>query len=465
MIEERNRKKRGVIMSNNEIAPKELNLVKLTWPIFVETLLFMTLGFVDTFMLSTYSDFAAGAVGSTSLIMGFVNLLFQIVSGGSAVLLAQYLGAKDNQSAMKTMTAGLLVNFAFGIFISVMLVLFSDTMLNLMKVSPDLMPFAKDYMNIVGGFMFIQALLNTLTVFIRTYGQTKQVMYITVFMNIINVIGDALLIFGWLGLPVLGVKGVAIATVFARSLAFVILLVYFYIAIFKKLLQKSKLSLSLPIAGRILKIGAPAAAESISFNLTMVAMTAILFSEIGQEAAITRVYVSKIYMFALAFSYSIGQATQIMVGHQVGAKNFDKAYQIGIKNYFYSIPITVACGLALIIFNEPLMRLFTDSPSIIAIGATALIVDAFLEPGRSFNLVFVFALRGAGDVVFPAVVGAIFGWGFRIGIGYIIAVTLGFGLPGFVFASLLDEWIRGIIMLMRWRSKKWIKEKAITEIN
>jgi len=444
-------------MTELESGTNNLKLFKLTWPIFVETLLFMTLGFVDTFMLSTYSDYAAGAVGSTSIIMGFVNLLFQIVSGGSAVLLAQYLGAKDEESVMKTMTGGLLVNIVFGAMVSLSLVFFNESLLKLMNVSDDLMPYAKDYMNIVGGFMFIQALLNTLTVFIRTHGKTKQVMYVTLSMNIINVLGDAVYIFGLLGVPVLGVKGVAIATVFARGLAVLILLIYFYHAFFKKHLLHAGIQISRRILKKILGIGLPSAAENISFNLTVVALTAILFSKLGQDAAITRIYVSKIYMFALAFSFSIGQATQIMVGHQVGAKEFDKAYHTCLRNFYLSLPLTCFAGALLFIFATPLMGIFTDSSSIIAIGATTLMVDAFLEPGRAFNLVLINGLRGAGDVIFPVIFGVIFGWGFRIGVGYLLGVTMGYGLPGFMFASLLDEWLRGIVMFFRWKSKKWMK--------
>jgi Na+-driven multidrug efflux pump len=88
-------------------------------------------------------------------------------------------------------------------------------------------------------------------------------------------------------------------------------------------------------------------------------------------------------------------------------------------------------------------------------------VDAFLEPGRNFNLVLINGLRGAGDVIFPVVMAVISMWGLGVLGGYIFGVVLGYGLPGIWLGLLLDEWIRGICMLWIWNSKKWVKKAMV----
>lgn len=442
---------------------KQMKLFSLTWPIFIETLLFMGLGIVDTYMLSKYSDFAAGAIGATTQITSFVNLLFMIIAGGAIVLLAQYLGARDRKSAQEVMSVALVMNLVVGLIISGVLLFVGDDLLRLIRLTPDLMPHALIYIKIVGGFMFLQALNATLSGFMRTHGHTKQSMYISVFMNVLNVLGDAILIFGWFGLPAMGAKGVAIATVFSSFIATIIFIIYTLKNIIKPRAFLHILSFPTKTISKLLKIGLPTAAEGLSFNLTDIALTAMLFLTLGQESVIARAYISKITLIAIVFSFSIGQGTQIMVGHRIGAKDNKGAYKVGLRNFYYALGLTAIAGLCIIIFSKSLIGIFTTDATIIAIGAQSLVILGFLEPGRAFNIVFVRALKGAGDIYFSVIICIISGWGFRIGIGYLLGVTLGYGLAGFIFASLLDEWIRGFIMFIRWKSFKWTKYSLVAE--
>ena len=106
------------------------------------------------------------------------------------------------------------------------------------------------------------------------------------------------------------------------------------------------------------------------------------------------------------------------------------------------------------------MRIFTAEEAIISLGALVFMIDAFLEPGRTFNIVLISGLRGAGDVQFPVVMAVLSMWSVNIGLGYYLGVVLGYGLPGIWAAMLVDEWIRGLAMLWRWRSGAW-RSKAL----
>ena len=256
-------------------------LHQLAIPILIESLLFMLLGVADIFMLSQYNDRAAGAVGAANQLIGNMNLLFAIVSTGTAVLVAQNVGARRYKEVEKVASVSLLLNLLLGVVISAGIVFYGDSILRKMGVTADLMPYASEYLLIVGGALFFQAILNTVTAIIRSYGHTRQTMYITVLMNIINIVGDALLIFGLLGFPAMGVKGAAIATTFSRIIATIIALVFLFMNILPLRMFISLKEKPLNELKGLIKIGFPSAMESMCFNLSQTALMSIILINLG----------------------------------------------------------------------------------------------------------------------------------------------------------------------------------------
>lgn len=438
-------------------------LHQLAIPIFIETMLFMLLGVADIFMLSQYSDKAAGAVGAANQLIGNINLIFVIISAGTAVLVAQNVGANRQENVERVSSVSLIMNLIIGILISFTMFFFGSTILKKMGVTPDLMAHASEYIKIVGGALFVQAILNTITAIIRSYGFTRQSMMITVVMNIINIVGDAIFIFGLFGMPVLGVKGVAIATTFSRVLATVIALIFLFkevlsIRIFSRLKERPMNELK-----ELIRIGFPSAMENMSFNLAQTVLMTIILLNLGENAYITRTYVWTIIRFVMIFSTAIGQASQIMIGQMTGAGDIEKAYQVGLKNFKIAMLLSIVASSILALFARQLIGIYTDNQQIISMGVAVLLVDVFLEPGRTFNIVFIHSLRGAGDVIFPVIMAIISMWGVGVVVGYVFGVVLGYGLQGIWIGLLLDEWIRGISMMFRWRSRKWSKKVLINK--
>ncbi|MDA3846519.1 MAG: MATE family efflux transporter [Vallitaleaceae bacterium] len=440
---------------------KKITLFNLAIPIFGELVLFVMLGIVDVIMLTKVSDQAAGAVGATNQIISLINIIFSIISAGTGVLVSQYIGAKEKTEGHKAIVVSLVVISMVGILCSFALVIFGEPILKLIGISEGLMSYAKTYINIVGGFMFVQSILNVSTVTMRTYGYAKQTLAITAGMNVINIIGDAVLIFGLFGLPKLGVAGVAIATSGSRTIAATIALIY----IFRKIVPISTLrhikEFPFYILRKLLKVGLPAALENMSYNLSQIVISSIILYNLGETMYITRTYVWTMCSIAFIFSIAIGQANQMIVGRLVGEKKFDEAYHACLKNFKVSFYIAVVIGIVFYFFGSNIMELFTDNPEIIMWGGATAMVNAFLEPGRTFNIVIINGLRGSGDVIFPVVMAMIFMWGIAVLGSYFFGVILGWGLPGIWFALLLDEWTRGFIMYGRWRSKKWTTKSLV----
>lgn len=167
--------------------PKEFNLIKLTWPIFLELFLFMLMGSVDTFMISSVSDDAVSGVGAANQIIAIAILVLSVIGNGAAIVVSQYLGSKQPKEAAKVTGNAITLNLAVGIILSTILLLFGGSLLSALNVTGDILIYARSYINIVGGGIFLQALLNALAATIRTHGFTKHTMIVSMLMNVIHV--------------------------------------------------------------------------------------------------------------------------------------------------------------------------------------------------------------------------------------------------------------------------------------
>ncbi|WP_080847357.1 MATE family efflux transporter [Cytobacillus gottheilii] len=445
-------------MSQNQ---KKLTLFALTWPIFIEVLLHMLMGNADTLMLSQYSDDSVAAVGVANQILSLVIVMFGFIATGTAILIAQNIGANRLQTAGEISVVSLAANLGFGILLSILLYFTGKPLLLLMDLPSELLDEAYIYLIIVGGFSFVQAVIMTIGATVRSYGFTRDIMYITIGMNILNVVGNYFFIFGPFGFPVLGVEGVAISTAISR---FIGLIVSIMVLIkrtngalpFTKLFKLPKEHIR-----NLLKIGIPSAGEQLSYNASQMVIT-IFIAAIGTEALTARVYTQNIMMFIFLFSVAISQGTQILIGHMIGAGKFEEAYKRCMQSLRLAIGISLGTAILFSIFSENLLGIFTSNPEIIETGAFLILLTIILEPGRSFNLVVINSLRAAGDVKFPVYIGILSMWGVSVTLSYLLGIHFGLGLTGIWIAFIADEWLRGILMLFRWKSGIWRNKGFVT---
>ena len=434
----------------------------LTIPVFIEMALVMLLGAVDTVMLSRYSDNSVAAVGLDNQIMSLIFLVYQFFSMGAAILCAMYIGAGLRRRLVQVVGMALVVNLILGLTVSILLFFYSELVLQLMGVRPELMGDALVYLRLTGALSFFQALSLTFSASLRSADKVIYPMVVTGIVNVINIIGNYALIFGHLGCPQLGVEGAAIATAASRAIATVLLaIIHFRVHIPRFPLRHFR-PMPWKEVRNLLFIGIPAISDNISYNLSQVVVTYFI-NQISNEALATRTYCHNMIMFVYLFCISITQGGDILVGHLVGQKRNQAAYVLG--NYFYrwSLVITLTGSAILAFSGRGILNLFTDNEEIIMMGVWVLFIDWFLEIGRTTNIFAVGTLRATGDVIYPVVVGIIFNWTIAVGLSYFIGIPLGYGLIGMWIAFALDENIRGIVLLRRWRSGKWRTKSLVRD--
>lgn len=437
-------------------------LLLIAGPMFFELFLNILLNNVDTFMLSHYSEYAVGAVGNANQVMFMVIIMFNIIATATSVVVAQYLGAKQYEKMNQIYTLAFIFNLLFGFFLSAVLVISRGALMRMMNVSAEMMPHAMVYIAIVGGGMFLQACYNVMLQILRCNGHTKVGMYISLVINGINIVGNYLFLYGPLKFLNLGVAGVAISTVVARTVALTVAIIFFY----KKKIGSISLGLLNPFPGKLLgkmiKIGLPSAGENLFYNMYQMLLVSFINS-MGNDSMIAKSLCTPLISFSMVFSNACAMATQIITGHLVGAGKEDAAYKRVFQTLKLSLPITFGMSTLNWLLCPYTLRIFTENPEVLRLGYYIMLVDIFVEIGRCLNMTFVSSLKAAGDYIYPLVIGLITMWGLGATVGYTMGIPMGLGVAGVFMGTASDECIRGFIVMGHWRRKKWVGKSIVKE--
>ena len=439
----------------------QFSLLKMTWPVFIELLLQMLVGNIDQIMLSHYNDTAVAAVGNANQIMTTLILTFSVISLAATILLSQYLGAKEPGKVQQLYTLAAGLNLAISLVITLGLFLGADGLLRLMQLPAEAVPEAKSYLLITAVSLPCQAMMLTFSAFLRAHAHMLVIMCSTGAINLINVVGNTAFIYGLGPLPKLGAAGAALSTSLCRTAGMFMLMFAFF-----KSVEGAKLDVRLlrpfPTAlfKRLLGIGLPAGGEGLSYNLSQ--STSLVFvNMIGTYAVTTRMYMNMFAQVCYMLINAVSQAAGIIIGYCIGAKNYDRADRENWRVIKLFTPVTVAIALLLAIFAKPLFGLFTSDPQVIQLGCRAMWIEVVLEIGRAFNIVLVRNLQAVGDVKFPVVLGICSQWAVGVGVAWLLGIYFGWGLLGIWAAFALDESVRAVLFVLRWKQGKWRSIKTV----
>lgn len=433
-------------------------LYKLTWPIFLEILLFMLMGVADTLMLSNYSDNAVAAVGVANQIFNLLGVLLNIVATGSAILIAQYLGAKSYDRSRDTAATSVLINTVFGLILTIIMFVSGKMILKVMNVPVDIFDTSYTYTLIITVSMVFIAIRSSMSAVLRTYGHPKVNLFTSLFVNTLNIIGNAVLIYGLFGAPRLGATGAAISTTISRIIGVIVITIFFLR--YTKIKKQNFLNTNRKTVSEIIKIGLPNALENFSWNLTQIVLVSFI-AIFGTVQITTRVYAYNVLMFVFLLNISIMQSSQVLIGNLVGEYEFDEAYKLGLNVTYISMAITLVLSIIVYFNAEPIIRLLTDNEDIIKLTKTIFLIAIVGEQGRALNLITKGALIASGDVKYVVYMGIIVMWVIGIPLAYVLGVTLEMGIIGIWISTCIDEIVRGFVALSRWKSKKWTKKVLV----
>ena len=430
------------------------NLISLIIPIFFELLLVTIVGNIDTIMLGYYSDEAVGAIGGITQLLNIQNVIFSFINMATAILTAQFLGAKDYKRVKQVISVSLVLNVLLGLILGGIYLFFWESLLQKINLPAELIGIGKYYFQMVGGLCILQGIILSCGAILKSHGRPTETLIINVGVNILNIIGNAFFIFGWLGMPVLGPTGVGISTVISRGIgcvvAFYIMCKYCNFTFKKKYIKPFPFK----IVKNILSIGLPTAGENLAWNVGQLMIVAMV-NTMGTTIIASRTYLMLISSFTMTLSIALGQGTAIQVGHLVGAGEIKEVYHKCLKSLKIALIFAFVTTSLVFLFRKPIMSIFTTNPDILKASLKIFPLMILLEMGRVFNIVIINSLHAAGDIKFPMFMGITCVFSVAVLFSYLFGISLGWGLAGIWLANAMDEWIRGLAMYFRWKSKKW----------
>jgi putative MATE family efflux protein len=441
-------------MPTQPLDHSRIPLVQLAWPLLVENILRTSLMSVDTLMLSHYSSNAVAAMSLASQFSFFIQLLYMMVSIGSSVLIAQNLGAGRRHNAGLYGVASLTLILALSLVVSALIAVGNGFVIDLYRLEPEVARYAGEFITLYGGLSFFMAVNIGQASILRSWGHARDPMLVNVFCLLLTVGGNALCLFGLFGFPLLGVTGVAASTVASQAVGCGLSAWMIHRRRGLELPLRAALRIPRRIYRSILSIGVLSAGENMSYNLSQIAILAML-SGMGTTSLATYGILLALLRYVFMPGVSIGSAAQLLVGYLVGAGRQDEATHRVYRYFATGFAISLVLVLALQIFHRPILGLFSRDPHVLSLAASVLIIAVVFEPGRNFNTIIIPALKGAGDIRFPVIIGITSMWGIGVLGAWFLGVHLGLGLIGVWLAMAADEWVRGIIMLLRWRSGVW----------
>ena len=436
-------------------------LVALLLPLIAEQALSVTIGLADTLMVSSVGE---AAVSGVSLVDSFNTLMIQVMSAlatGGAVVTSQYIGHREPKNAKAAAAQILFVLASFSLVVAAVVVVGRHAILRGIfgSIDADVMRYAETYFLLSAlSYPFI-GLYNAGAALFRAQGNSKISMLSSLVMNVINIGGNAVLIYGF----GMGVLGAALASLVSRAVSCAVVL---------WLLQRPACPLRVdglralaPDGGlirRILRVGIPAGIENGMFQIGKLSVSS-LTSTLGTAAIAANAVANTASTFLNIPANAVGMAALTVVGQCLGAGEKEQAVY-----YSRRLLLTAYCGAwvmnlsAFLFANRFVISLFNLSPEAQTMALQVMVwfnfVSLFFWPS-SFTLPNI--LRAAGDARFTMAVSILSMWVFRVGFCYVMVLGFHGRLLSIWMGMFLDWVFRSLCFFVRFARGRWMEQSVI----
>jgi putative MATE family efflux protein len=429
------------------------DLRRLIIPLVIEQLLAITVGLFDSVMVSQVGEAAISAVSLVDTVNVLLVNAFSALATGGAVIVGQYMGRREPDKAGHAGSQLLLFMGEVSILIMILFYLGKSFVLNVVfgQVEADVAAYANTYYMIVEASTPFLAIYSAGAALFRVMGNSKISMQVSLGMNLINIAGNALLIFGFR----MGVEGVAIPTLISRLAAAVAMVALLRRPGLPVQIEKFTLKHDRYVIKHILRFGIPNGLESGMFQLGKILLLSTV-AVLGTASVAANAIGNTVCSFQCVAGNALGLALVTVVSRCVGAGNYEKA-RFYTKKLLKSTYLYMDGSIILIFIALPLiLRLYNVSPEAETYARQIIwmhgLVGMVLWP-LSFTLPN--ALRAAGDTKFTMVVSAVSMWSLRVVLGVLLGRYWGFGVLGIWMAMFADWLFRVAFFVPRFHGHKW----------
>jgi putative MATE family efflux protein len=433
-------------------------ILLLAVPMVLEMVLESLFAVVDVFWVGRLG---ANAVATVGLTESMLTLVFSVAMGlslSTTAMVARRIGEKDPEGAavagVQAIALGLMLSLAIGLPCG----LFAPNLLRWMGASPEIIATGSGYARICLGGSFAVLLLFLNNAIFRGAGDAAIAMRLLWVSNIINLVLDPCLIFGWGPFPRLGVTGAALATLTGRSIGVLYQFYRLMRGTERLRILKSQLRLNWGVLLRLVRVSLTGILQFVIAHSSWIGLVRIV-SIFGAAALAGYTIAIRIVIFVILPSWGLSNAAATLVGQNLGAGHPERAEKAVWRTGLYNMIFLGSVGVFFIFFAEPIVRLFTQDPAVVPLGAACLRIVSYGNLGYAYFMVMMQAFNGAGDTITPTIVNFFGFWLFEIPLAYWLAIPMHMHSNGAFFSIAIAESAMAIVSAILFKQGRWKKKK------
>jgi putative MATE family efflux protein len=442
--------------SHQDFTSGSLNraILLLAIPMILEMVLESLFAVVDVFWVGRLGADAVATVGLTESLLSLVFAVGLGLSLSTTAMVARRIGEKDPAAAAVAGVQAIILGLTVAVLVGAPCVFYAPRLLRLMGASPEIIRVGSGYARVALGGSGVIVMLFLNNAIFRGAGDAAIAMRLLWVSNIINLVLDPCLIFGWGPFPKLGVTGAALATFTGRSIG---VLYQFY-----RLLRgteririlANQVKVNFQVLLRLLRVSLTGILQFAIAHTSWIGLVRIV-SMFGSAALAGYTIAIRILIFVILPSWGLSNAAATLVGQNLGAKQPERA-QISVwRTGFYNMLFLGCIGVIFLVFAAPIVRLFSNDPVVVPLAATCLRILSYGNIGYAYGMVMLQAFNGAGDTVTPTYVHFFGFWILEIPLAYFLAITARLGANGVYISIVIAEAAIAAAGILLFRRGRW----------
>jgi len=434
-------------------------LFSFALPLILQYLIISCLNLVDNVMIGRLGEISISGVGLGNQVFFLANLFMVGITGGATIFMAQFWGKKDVDSIHKSMGLSWILTLAIGAFFTTAGTVFPKAVISIYTNDALVIAEGARYLKLAALSYIPFAIMIVLVTALRSTGNVRVPLLTSIIALSLNTFLNYCLIFGNFGMPELGVRGAAIATTIARSVEVILLLIITY---------GKKFEIAAPIAeyfrfskefvGKLMRKISLVLLNESTWALGTTCYS-IIYGRMGTMELTIMNICGVVFNISFVFALGVGQALGIMIGNNLGAKDFDKAKRDARRGLPTAFILGLIVSSVMIFLRPQILSLYNVAPQVTAGANTILLIMLAILPINCLEFtLFIGILRAGGDTVFCAIVDVAALW--LVGLPLAFTGAFVFYLPiMFVYMmARMESFSRAISCYVRYRSMKWVKD-------
>ncbi len=433
-------------------------ILLLAVPMVLEMVLESLFAVVDVAWVGRLGADAVATVGLTESMLSLVFSVGMGLSLSTTAMVARRIGEKDPEGAAVAAVQAIILGLGISLAIGVPCLIYAPQLLRLMGATPAIVAVGSGYTRIcLGGSCAVLLLFLNNAIF-RGAGDAAIAMRLLWISNIINLILDPCLIFGWGPFPRLGVTGAALATFTGRSIG----VMYQFYRLLKgteriRVLAR-QIRVRFDVLWRLVRVSFTGILQFAIAHTSWIGLVRIV-STFGAAALAGYTIAIRIVIFVILPSWGMSNAAATLVGQNLGAGKPDRAESAVWRTGLYNVLFLGSVGVFFAVFSEPVVRLFISDPAVVPLGAACLRIVSYGNIGYAYFMVMMQAFNGAGDTITPTIVNFFGFWLLEIPLAYVLAMPLGMKSNGVFFSIAIAESAMAAASAILFSRGKWKVQK------